>query len=229
MFAIIDGDVLIYRNIWKKETIQEAIQSLHEDIDSIVEDTFSSDYQIAVGDSGDNFRSLIYPEYKQSAARKKSREARSELFDPLKDYLVNLSNVTYCQGFESDDMLRIWHYEIKEETLLCSIDKDLDCIPGLHYNIRKGKAYTVTEQEADRFYWYQLLMGDTVDNIPGLPKVGPVKANKILEGAATHEEYKERVIEAYKEVYGDEWRSWLLSNGKLLHIWRYANDHFCLK
>ena len=37
---------------------------------------------------------------------------------------------------------------------------------------------------------------------------------------------KEAVIEAYKQKYGDDWKSYLLANGRLIHIWRYIDDHF---
>jgi hypothetical protein len=226
MIALLDGDVLIYRNIWKKESLEEAIEALEVDITDICEAVFADDYQVALGNSADNFRSILYPDYKQSSARVSSRSGRSELYDPLKEYFTKRHNVTLCNGFESDDILRIWWFEVKEPKIICSIDKDLNCIPGAHYDIRNKLVYNVSDEDADRFYWIQLLTGDTVDNIPGLPKIGPVKANKILEGCTTHEECKVRVVEAYKEVYGDEWWEYLVTNGRLLHIWRSFNDHF---
>jgi 5'-3' exonuclease len=231
MLLLIDGDVLIYRNIWKKESLEEAIESLESDISDICESLFVEDYQIALGNSSDNFRSILFSEYKKSKSRVKSRDSRSDLYDGLKRYFSNRHNVTNCNGFEADDILRIWKEEAtlnNEEVIICSIDKDLNCIPGVHYDIRKKLVYSVSEKEADKFYWIQLLTGDTVDNIPGLPKVGPVKANKLLEGCDTHEECKLKVVEAYKEVYGKEWWNYLIVNGRLLHIWRSFNDHFSI-
>jgi 5'-3' exonuclease len=40
-------------------------------------------------------------------------------------------------------------------------------------------------------------MGDTVDNIPGLPKCGPVKTERILKDCNTREECREAVKQAY--------------------------------
>jgi 5'-3' exonuclease len=229
MLVLIDGDVLIYRNIWKKESLEEAIESLELDITDIVESNFATDYQLALGSSEDNFRSDLYSEYKKSASRSSSRSNRSELYQPVKDYLIARNNVTFCEGFEADDMLRIWWTEAqanKEVSIICSIDKDLNCIPGLHYDIRNRTTYLVTEEDADRFYWIQLLTGDTVDNIPGLPGIGPVKAKLILEGCLTHEQCKVQVVNSYKEYYKDAWWEYLTVNGRLLHIWRKFNDHF---
>jgi len=229
MLALIDGDVLIYRSIWKKDSIEEAVESLEYDISSILEAVFASDYQLAVGSSEDNFRSVLYSDYKQSSARASSRTNRSDLYTPLKEYLINRRNVTFCKGFEADDILRIWWFEAKEnkqDSIICSIDKDLNCIPGLHYDMRIKEPYIVTEEDADRFYWIQLLTGDTVDNIPGLPNIGPVKAKRILEGCTTHEQCKLQVVNEYKSFYGKDWWEYLVLNGRLLHIWRKFNDHF---
>jgi 5'-3' exonuclease len=71
-------------------------------------------------------------------------------------------------------------------------------------------------------------MGDSVDNIPGLPGVGPVKAAKLLEGLTTHEERRSAVIDAYIDMYGEHWQNHYLANGKMIHMWRFMNDHFSL-
>ena len=97
---------------------------------------------------------------------------------------------------------------------------------GKHYNLAKQIIEDINEDWADNFYWKQILMGDSVDNIPGIEGIGPKKADKILEGKKDKEERKQAVIEAYKVAYNDEWYSYLLANGRLIHIWRYYDDHF---
>ena len=69
-------------------------------------------------------------------------------------------------------------------------------------------------------------MGDSDDNIPGLPKWGPIKARKYLQ---EHNYSADSVLELYKKTYEDEWVDYFLSNGKLLFIQRYPDDHFTLK
>ena len=61
---------------------------------------------------------------------------------------------------------------------IATLDKDLDGVPGWHY-VWKGKregVFYVTETEADRFFYTQMLTGDATDNIPGLFKMVGVKA-----------------------------------------------------
>jgi 5'-3' exonuclease len=105
----------------------------------------------------------------------------------------------------------------------------LDCIPGNHYNPRTKSLYQVSEEYAERFYWKQILTGDSVDNIPGLPKVGPVKAEKILGNEKTPNGLQNLVCRAYHDIYGDQGYKYLITNGRLIHIWRYLNDHFKIK
>jgi len=231
MLALIDGDIILYHSIWATENIEEAKTRLNDVLQFWTEGSFAEEYLVAVG-GPNNFRDTIYPDYKRSPSRQKSKDARAPYFNDLKQYLVGLPNTVLCTGFETDDMIRIWANQATkagDPYIVCSIDKDLDCIPGKHWNPVKDLFYTMTEEEADRFYWQQILTGDSTDNIPGLPGVGPAKANKILEDANTHEERKQRVIDAYKKHYNDDWYSYLLSNGRLIHLWRTIDDHFSIK
>ena len=228
MIALIDGDVLLHQSVWEKTSLAECIEKLEELITYCQEQVFSDDYLIAVG-GPNNFRELIYPLYKRSVSREKSRQNKSEFFDELKNYLSNRENVVISYGCEADDLLRIWANEARaadKEYIVCSIDKDLKCIVGKHYNLSKQTIEDITEDWADTFYWKQILMGDSVDNIPGIEGIGPKKADKLLEGKTTKEERKQAVIEAYKQAYGKQWHEYLTANGRLIHIWRYFNDHF---
>jgi DNA polymerase-1 len=100
-------------------------------------------------------------------------------------------------GQEADDAVAI------ELTLnggwVVSNDKDLDQLAGWHWNPQKNVKYYVTEEEAIKKFYTQMLTGDRSDHIPGLAKVGPVKAAKILKDAVTEEELCKAAWEAYKE------------------------------
>ena len=104
-----------------------------------------------------------------------------------------------------------------EGTIICSRDKDLRICPGWHYSWECGKQPSVGPVETDAlgwleskksgatlgyglaFFYYQMLVGDSADNIPGLPGCGDARAKKLLEGADTEMELFKRVKEAYKE------------------------------
>jgi 5'-3' exonuclease len=231
MIALVDGDVLLYQAIWGTEDVEEAKLRLDEVLQAVIENTFCDDYLIAIG-GPNNWREEFFSEYKKSPSRLASKKNRAEHFDALKDIFCNYPNAVVAHGFEADDLIRIWALqaiEAGDQYVVCTIDKDLDCIPGNHFKPGRDEHYKVSEDEADVHYWRQILTGDAVDNIPGLNKVGPVKANKILEGCDNNKKRKAAVINAYKEHYGDQWKPYLLANGRLIHIWRYINDHFQIK
>ena len=226
--AIIDGDVLLYQAIWGIETLEEAKEKFDSIFKEVCESCFSTDYVMAFG-GPNNFREDLYVEYKKSPSRKKSKSNKPEWFDDLKSYAASLEGADLCEGCEADDMVRVWANEAAKVAwpyIVVSIDKDLDCIPGKHYNNRKLEFYDIDEDYADYFYWKQILMGDTVDNIPGIKGCGPVKADKILNGLSDHKARRAAVCKAYNEAYGEEGYEYLIANGRLIHIWRFLGDHF---
>jgi hypothetical protein len=80
---------------------------------------------------------------------------------------------------ETDDEVSIQMIRAARDgvpAVLCTIDKDLDQIPGLHYDYRSHVFYTVSALEAELVFYRQVLSGDATDNIPGALNVGVSKA-----------------------------------------------------
>lgn len=100
-------------------------------------------------------------------------------------------------------------------TVICTRDKDLRMVPGWHYGWECGAqneygpvCHTDEDGEIELlrdkktpklvghgllFFYSQLLTGDQVDNIPGCPRVGPVKAYEVLskdDGLTPYEKVK---------------------------------------
>ena len=91
--------------------------------------------------------------------------------------------------------MELWASFIQDEAcILVSIDKDLDTVPGWHYNYDKKITYFVTPEEASYNFYYQLLVGDSSDNIKGAVGVGPAKAKKILSECKTELEMYQACI-----------------------------------
>jgi DNA polymerase-1 len=147
-------------------------------------------------------------------------------------------------GREADDLIRTWTQQAinaGDDYIICTIDKDMDCIPGLHYRMHpkiEGKSVAlnhpsrfveISPEDSMRFYYEQLLKGDPTDNIPGVPRIGDVKAKKILAPYNTKEEFQEQVVEQYMLAYGDEWKDYLLSNAKMIHLQTDTEDYFSFK
>ena len=226
--AIVDGDVLLYQSMWGCETLEEAKEKFDSVFKETLESVFATDYVMAFG-GPNNFREVLYVDYKKSPSRTKSKSNKPDWFDDLKSYGASYEGAVLCDGYEADDMVRIWSEEAAAAAwpfVVVSIDKDLDCIPGKHYNSRRQEIYDIDEEYADYFYWKQILTGDNVDNIPGLKGIGPKKADKILYGLCDHKSRRDAVCRAYHEAHGEEGYEYLITNGRLIHIWRFLGDHF---
>ena len=70
-------------------------------------------------------------------------------------------------NIEDDDVMGLL---VEPGDIIISEDKDLLTIPGTHF--RKNELVEVSKEEADRHFYKQVLVGDTVDNYPGCPGVG---------------------------------------------------------
>ena len=145
------------------------------------------------------------------------------------DMIVEKELAIPSHGMEADDMVRIKATEcasLNQDFTVVHIDKDLDCIPGKHYNPKKETFYDIDVDKADLFYWTQMLKGDPTDNLPGLPKIGPKKAEKMLSGVPMARR-KQRVFAAYRAKYGgSNWKEKLLETANGIHILRSQDDYF---
>ena len=225
MTALIDGDHLEFACAASAEDAEEpwvACSRAQNFVETILRETQATECEIWLS-GPDNFRYKVYPEYKGN--RKDAYRPKWE--KDVKDYLTIEWKANWSEGCEADDMLGVRHTELGDKSILCHLDKDMNQIAGLHYNwelkrlgnvVREAKIYTVDPWEADRFFWYQLIVGDSTDNIKGVPGLGPKKAESILLGVTTNEEAYERVRQ---EFSCDEE---LDMNAQCIFIWRKFND-----
>lgn len=240
VIALIDGDLIVYTIGYttELEDVEEAHWRTDAFIDSIILATGAIDYKVYLSDSSENnFRYKINPEYKAHRTQPKPVH-----YDAIKEYLITKHKAKIAYNREADDELGIMQIRdlscrkiIEEEpsTIICSIDKDMDMIPGLHYSwpiyrkgeiVREGRIYTVTEDEGLRFFYKQLCVGDTSDNIRGIDGLGPKKTEKLFEGVPT-EDLVEVVADKYKEQWGDIWYEEMRKNSLLLWIKRSEEEN----
>jgi 5'-3' exonuclease len=69
-----------------------------------------------------------------------------------------------------------------------------------------------------KFFYTQLLTGDTADNIKGVKGIGPKKADKILDGLVAEADLYKAVEEHYETL--DE----LIENARLLWLRRFEGQ-----
>jgi len=138
----------------------------------------------------------------------------------IKEYLHKKYDVVVSDGEEADDTVSYSHYRMwlqdEYSSVIVSTDKDLDMVPGLHYNFIKDESYYVTPEEGMRWFYTQLLMGDPTDNIPGLPGIGKVKARKALADCETELDMYSVARALYVQGYPDNPDDALVENARLL-------------
>ena len=147
---------------------------------------------IAIFDAkGKNHRHDIYPEYK--AHRKPADEELVMQIEPLYEIIRAMGFHFICvPGVEADDVIATLSQCADQnniKTIIASGDKDLMQLVGDNISQldMKGKLYDhegVMEKmgvRPDQIMDFLALTGDSADNIPGVPSVGPKTAIKWLE------------------------------------------------
>ena len=214
--ALIDGDILVYRVGFSTNEPDEekfAISRMGNFVDRLIRLEGIETYEGYLTGKN-NYRSEIATEQTYKGNRKDARKPVH--YDSLREYLVSKWGFTVIDGQEADDAMGIKAYELPEDSsCIMTIDKDLDMIRGWHYNFVKEDLYYVTEKEAIKNFYIQILTGDRVDNIPGIKGIGPVKANKILENCTTEKSLFKAVSEKYDHDIDK-----LTERGRLLWIRR---------
>ncbi len=143
------------------------------------------------------FRHEMFPEYK--GTRKPMAEELREQVPVIKEVLTSMGiTIAECPGLEADDILGTLSRRCEEQGMEVSVisgDRDLLQLATEHVKIRVPKTkqgrtevedyyakdvlsrYQVTPEE---FIDLKALMGDTADNIPGVPGIGEKTATKII-------------------------------------------------
>lgn len=214
--ALIDGDILVYRVGFSTNEPDEekfALSRMGNFVDRLIRLEGIETYEGYLTGKN-NYRSEIATEQAYKGNRKDARKPVH--YDSLREYLISKWGFTVVDGQEADDAMGIKAYELPEDSsCIMTIDKDLDMIRGWHYNFVKEDLYYVTEKEAIKNFYIQILTGDRVDNIPGIKGIGPVKAKKILEHCTTEKSLFKAVSEKYNHDIDK-----LTERGRLLWIRR---------
>jgi DNA polymerase-1 len=166
---------------------------------------------------GKTFRNDIYPEYK--ATRPPMPDDLREQIEPLHKIIKARGLPLVCiEGVEADDVIGTMSCQATEQgyqVLISTGDKDMAQL--VNENVRlintmnnhfmdEAAVVDKFQVRANQIIDYLALMGDSSDNIPGVPKVGPKTAAKWigeygdLNGVMAHaEEIKGKVGEYLRE------------------------------
>ena len=226
MRALIDADVIRYAvgYVAAGEPVANCLHSVKMMIKDIVKNAGCDEYTCFLTGQG-NFRediATIRP-YKGNRVQPKP-----DHYDAITNYIMEHHNGEMVCGMEADDAMGItqfadYHIGSEGSTVIATIDKDLDQIPGWHYNWKRNSLYNVTMDEADKFFYTQLLMGDTVDNIQGVPGLGKVGAARIIAACEDEEDMYWAAVCEYSKKYEKPMEA-LIENARLLWILRYKDQ-----
>lgn len=137
-------------------------------------------------------------------------------YDAIRQLLVDLYDAEQSFGMEADDMLGLAQ---TEDTVIVSVDKDLDMVPGWHWNWEKDKRYHVKPETGLRHFYKQMLTGDSTDNILGLYGVGKnSKLLKNMDAMSDIDEVHQYVRDQYYARFGGHYELFLRENAMLLWI-----------
>jgi hypothetical protein len=225
LIALIDGDVIVYRTGWASEDETEAIACVraNKTIEDILGATGADSFQVWFSDHlENNFRFKFDPNYKIS----RQSQPKPRHYHALKLFLKYEWNAQVTEGQEADDELGIRQSVLLElpynrgdySSVICTNDKDLLQVPGLHYNFVTKKALEQDYVSGIRSFYSQFLIGDRTDDIEGVRGIGPKTTMKLLGHLETEQEMFEKVRYYYK----DDER--LLKNGRLLWVRREPNQ-----
>ena len=138
------------------------------------------------------FRSDIFQEYK--ANRSATPDDLLLQFDFSREFLKGVAVPALgLVGYEADDVMATLSQRVKElggKTIIVTSDKDarqlLDDATSI-YLLRKNAYYTPEDLKKDwgvapsQVVDFQALVGDSVDNVPGVPGIGPKSAGELLK------------------------------------------------
>ncbi|MGI6199992.1 MAG: DNA polymerase I [Christensenellales bacterium] len=233
---VIDGHSLMHRAFYALPDTMTNEAGLHTNaiygflmmLQRIIRDEDPAYLAVAFDPHGPTFRHEAFAQYKGS--RKKMPDELREQFDPLQEILRAWGiPVIVVPGYEADDVLgtcAAWCRERGRPMLVVTGDKDtLQLIsPSTQVLLTRRGITDTARMDADALMqmWgvspehvpdLKGLMGDSSDNIPGVPGVGEKTARKLmdqfgdLEGVLTHvDQVSGKKLQATLREYADQAR-----------------------
>lgn len=198
MIGLVDSDILCYRVGFASNDEAESVAL--KTLDGFITDLMMEDKILEVMSfefyltGKTNFRNDIAVTRPYKGNRKSEKPVHLQA---LRDHLVEVWDAKMSEGNEADDEMAIRQTELGDDSIIISLDKDLDMVQGWHYNFVKNERYYITAEEGMKKFYTQILTGDKVDNIQGVHRCGPKKALKILQDCETEQEMWDAVVEAH--------------------------------
>lgn len=205
--ALIDADILVFQAAvvceekfdWDGDgkgsthcNLPAAKRNIKTRVRSITEAAGCQDYLMCFTNRR-NFRYEVLPTYKHNRADK----IPPEMLRPLREWTQENFQSLTMEWLEADDLIGILASEHLTKYVACSTDKDFKSIPCTLFNWSKDKKpHRISLEEANYWFHYQWMIGDTCDGYKGLPGCGPKCAERLLN-TNPPEDWTVAVVELY--------------------------------
>jgi len=218
--VLVDGSSYLFRAYYALPDLSNssghptgAIRGVISMIRKLARDYPDSLVAVVFDAPGKTFRDDLYSEYK--ANRASMPEDLREQIAPIHELIKAMGLPLICvEGVEADDVIGTYATQAslaQRTTVISTGDKDMAQLVSEHVTLVNTMTETTMDRQGvvnkfgvtpEQIIDYLALMGDTADNIPGVPKVGPKTASKWLneygsldEVMAKAEEFKGKIGE----------------------------------
>lgn len=208
---LVDGTAFIYRSFYAYRDMRRsdgspsnALYMIVRMLLKILREEKPEFFAFFIDGKGPNFRHEAYEPYK--ANRSATPEELLAQLDPVKEAVSRLGLlVQVSEGCEADDCIASMaaRYKGERPVVIIGTDKDLkQCLDDGVYMwdpMKSDKLTTVddfrqeTGLEPSRWADFQAVIGDSSDNIPGIPGVGPKTAQKIFSRFPSLEDIRDNI------------------------------------
>jgi DNA polymerase-1 len=216
--VLVDGSSYLFRAYFAMPELTTssgrhtgAVRGVIAMIRKLAKDYAGSTLAVVFDAPGKTFRDDLYSEYK--ANREKMPDDLREQIAPIHDIIKAMGlPLLVIPDVEADDVIGTLAEQAtaaRRETVISTSDKDMAQLVTDHVTL----VNTMTDTKMDRagviekfgvapelIIDYLALMGDSVDNIPGVPKVGPKTAAKWLNEFGSLDAIMERSEEVKGKV-----------------------------
>lgn len=221
MIVLVDADSLVWSSCYRQKehpeddglnNLEEAQLKFDEvfmKIINTIEETYTIDKVITFNNAIGNFRKQISKTYKANRVKRDI----PEILGQLHNYVTFIYDSKQAKGIETDDLVATYWKNLTEitsidEVVIVSIDKDYKQLPCIIYNYHSKHQcfYKITEAEAKRNFYTQMIVGDSADNVNFCKGYGDKYCLKAFKDCLSDYSYIRVVFSLYRKIYRNKAR-----------------------
>lgn len=183
--VLFDADVIPYVVCHNKKdepekSLDDCIQLAKLYVTGVLIRSEADYYSGFLTEGKESFRYKIYPDYKGQRTGEVPK-----YFKEVKQFLRDEYGFVSSKQYEADDLILIVEKELKAkdyQIVIISADKDIINTAGSRINPNREEEFNIVDDQfADEYFWKSMIIGDSADNIKGIPGKGVKFANQLFE------------------------------------------------